>query len=355
MGDVIHVISDTNIGGAGIWLLNFVRSTRLRVTVVLPKNSLLKEKLSKAGAEVEELAGLRDQSLDLRSLLQLWAFLKKRREPIVHTHAALTARIAARLSGKKIVFTRHWIGDTSPGGTKRKLNALLCDRAVAPSTAVYEGLLQTGIPKEKIVLIPNGVIPVDVGSGQERSTLRARYGIGKAELAVGIVARLETEKGHKYFLEAAAKCLQERDDLRFIIAGTGALAEALKRQAGAIRDHVTFTGFVDDIAGLYQALDISVCASMEEAFGLSVAEAMSAGLPVVVTDCGGCLDLAKNEETGIVVPKASGDALAGGILRLAKDQALRKTLGQNARRMILAHFTAAQAAEKLEALYATLG
>lgn len=101
---VIEVSSDTNIGGAGKCLLTLLENfdyNTFDVKVVLPKNSLLKPHIDKMNIPVIEVDGIADKSLDFAAVKKLRMILKRERPDIVHTHASMSARIAAKTSGCK--------------------------------------------------------------------------------------------------------------------------------------------------------------------------------------------------------------------------------------------------------------
>ena len=107
---VIEVSTDTNIGGAGRVLLILLKEldrTKFDVSVILPKNSLLTPEIKKLGVRITEVDGIADKSLDFLSIKRLKKIFDKEKPDVVHTHASMSARIAARLSGCKVVYTRH--------------------------------------------------------------------------------------------------------------------------------------------------------------------------------------------------------------------------------------------------------
>ena len=94
---------------------------------------------------------------------------------------------------------------------------------------------------------------------------------------------------------------------------------------------VSFAGHRTDIPEVLSALDIFVHASIDEPFGITIVEAMAAGLPVVATLGGGVGEIVTDNETGLLVPPEDSDALAAAITRLIEDPLLAKTLSEAAR------------------------
>ena len=101
---VVNIISDTNIGGAGKCVLTFAKNYNREhydLTVVVPRGSLLKEPCQQAGVRVIEAEGIADESMSLKGVTAQKKLIQSLKPDIVHTHASLTSRIAARLAGVK--------------------------------------------------------------------------------------------------------------------------------------------------------------------------------------------------------------------------------------------------------------
>ena len=237
---VIHVISDTNIGGAGTVLLttlyNIDRS-RFDVKVVLPAGSALTPRIDALGFETVATAGGADKSLDFSAVREYMRIFKREKPDIVHTHAAMAARIAAWLCGVKVrIHTRHSTFAPKPALTRFPLrqvcgfvNNTLSTRMIAVSESTKANLVDTGANPKKIEVIINGAEPLRTVSPEETAALKEKLGIAPGEVVVGMSARLEEVKGHIYLIEAA-RILRERGmkNLRVLIIGTGTTEAMLK-------------------------------------------------------------------------------------------------------------------------------
>ena len=107
---VLNIITDTNIGGAGRVLINYLRysdRSNFETSVSVPRGSLLVPELEKHGAAVYEVDGIADRSYDKADVAVLRELIAKVDPDIVHAHGAFSARIAARRCKKTVVFTRH--------------------------------------------------------------------------------------------------------------------------------------------------------------------------------------------------------------------------------------------------------
>lgn len=361
---ITEVSSDTNIGGAGKCLItlleNFDRK-RFDVDVILPPNSLLKPHIERLGAEVIEAEGIAEKSLSMGSIKTLEQIFKNKRPHLVHTHASMSARIAARRAGAKVIYTRHSVFPppkmltSFPG---RQINGMLnnhyADGIIAVAEAAKDNLTDTGVDPSKIRVILNGVEPLAPALGAEKDGIRQRFGIEGDKKVISIVARLEDIKGHEYFIEAADMLLRDGADARFMIAGTGSYEDVLKKKVKSmgLEKDIIFTGFISDVDKLMSITDIQVNASYgTEATSLALLEGMSIGVPAVVSDFGGNPGVIKNNENGFVVAKQNSAALAVAIGRLLSDTELYARMSARAQDIFSHTFTAAAMTRNTEKFY----
>lgn len=361
---IIEVSSDTNIGGAGKCLLALLENfdySSFEVKVVLPKNSLLKPHIDKLNIPVIEVDGIADKSLDAGAIGELKRIFKAEKPDLVHTHASMSARIAARQAGAKVIYTRHSVFKPSkkishgPGKLiNGMINNYLADGIIAVAEAAKDNLTDTGVSAKKIRVILNGVDALKETSESEKSQLRERFGVKSGEKVVSIVARLEDIKGHEYFIEAADELIKKGIKARFFIAGTGSYENVLKEKVKAMNltDNVIFTGFITDVDKLMAITDVQANASYgTEATSLALLEGMSIGIPAVVSDFGGNPGVIKMGRNGIVVPKQNSHALAEGLEKLLTDDELYKKMSAGAREIFNSAFTSKAMTENTENYY----
>ncbi|MFQ7291533.1 MAG: glycosyltransferase family 4 protein [Monoglobales bacterium] len=361
---IIEVSSDTNIGGAGKCLLALLENfdySSFEVKVVLPKNSLLKPHIDKLNIPVIEVDGIADKSLDAGAIGELKRIFKAEKPDLVHTHASMSARIAARQAGAKVIYTRHSVFKPSkkisqgPGKLiNGMINNYLADGIIAVAEAAKDNLTDTGVSAKKIRVILNGVDALKETSESDKSQLRERFGVKSGEKVVSIVARLEDIKGHEYFIEAADELIKKGIKARFFIAGTGSYENVLKEKVKAMNltDNVIFTGFITDVDKLMAITDVQANASYgTEATSLALLEGMSIGIPAVVSDFGGNPGVIKTGRNGIVVPKQNSHALAEGLEKLLTDDELYKKMSAGAREIFNSTFTSKAMTENTENYY----
>ena len=164
---VIEVSSDSNIGGAGKCILTFLKNydrDKFDVSVVLPENSLLKPEAEALGVKVYEVKHLAEKSLDIKAIKILKELFKELKPDVVHTHASMSARIAAKLLNIKVVYTRHSVFPPSKLISKfpgKLINGMVnngtADKIIAVAEAAKDNLTATGVSEKKISVILNGV------------------------------------------------------------------------------------------------------------------------------------------------------------------------------------------------------
>ncbi len=364
MVKVLNVISDSNIGGAGRVLLNYLKysdRTQFEASVCLPRGSLLAQPLREADAMVYELPLTADTSFSRRDIGVIKAIIRKTQPDIVHTHGSLSGRIAARRCGRAVVYTRHSVFPVSPrikAGPGRLLNKLVnehyADRIIAVSPAAKENLTDGGIDDALIDVIMNGVEPVARKAPAELLKLKSDWGLCDGDFVLGILARLEEYKGHSVILDAMKELVGEGRRVKLLIAGTGGGEPAVMSRIMELElsDNVQCLGFVTDVAAVLSVLDVQLNASYgTEASSLSLLEGMSMGLPAIVSDYGGNPYVIEDGVNGLVFKSRDSAALAGCIRRMMDDKDLLKTLSDGAEQVFYKRFTGKLFAESVERTY----
>ncbi|HMI57260.1 MAG TPA: glycosyltransferase [Gemmatimonadaceae bacterium] len=186
-----------------------------------------------------------------------------------------------------------------------------------------------------------------------RSTgLRSELGLAPGELLIVSVGNLYPVKGHAVLIDALAK-LRDRRGWRVAIAGRGEEEPRLRAQAAAagIGDRVHLLGFRDDIADILAAGDLFTMPSLSEGLPLALVEAMSFGLPVVVTRVGGVPEVVTDGVEGFLVPPSDPGALAAALGALLDDASRRRQMGEAARTRALRDYALSTMADRYERLY----
>jgi len=189
------------------------------------------------------------------------------------------------------------------------------------------------------------VVPLGMDAGRFASVEPAAVDAWRAKLGqplILFVGRFRYYKGLDYLIAA----LRLVPDARLALVGSGPEEARLRRLVGeyGLESRVIFVGDVPDgeLPAVYRAADVYVLPASErsEAFGVSLLEAMAAGLPVVSTELGtGTSYVNRHGETGLVVPPRDPAALAAAITELLADPERRRAMGAAGRRRVEAEFT----------------
>ncbi|MBI4561585.1 MAG: glycosyltransferase, partial [Candidatus Rokubacteria bacterium] len=276
------------------------RALGVRVEVIpVGRKVLGRGKSEGIGGLLRAVSGLLTASGAVARLVRL---LKAERVALVHTNSLKSqvyGGLAARLARRPAVWYLHdnLAADFFPPwlrlGVARSGN-LLANRALCNSAATREALLLCGGRSDRALTIHYGIdLEVFNGGGPHAAEARRALGLPPRGPLVGNVARLAPWKGQIYFVQAAPRILAAIPDAHFVIAGEALFGprdhayradiESLIRTLG-LGKRIRLLGFQDDVPRVLAALDVMVHASIApEGVGLSVAEALAMGKPVVST------------------------------------------------------------------------
>lgn len=226
------------------------------------------------------------------------------------------------------------------------------------SVSAAEHEQHLGYRSDRRLIIPNGFdTDLFVPSEPARAQMRQALALPADVVLVGLIARYHRVKDHDTFLGAAALVSADHPEARFVLIGEN-IDLANDELCGLIERHrmthrVHLLGMRDDMPQVTAALDICVSASTVEGFPNVVGEAMSCGVPCVVTDVGESALLVG--DTGKNVPARDARALADAIAGLVTTpRTERAALGQRARERIIRDFSLAHIVSQYENLYSEI-
>ncbi len=231
------------------------------------------------------------------------------------------------------------------------------DTIVVASQAVGDTLIRKrGFPRCQVTCIPNGIVLPPLRPALTPSE-RGRLGLPMEGLVVGVVGRLDQNKGQGYLLEAVALLSHDVGKLSVVVVGSGSSEggyRALAQRLG-IGESTVFLGQRDDVLDLMRGFDVFVMPTAEyEGLGYALLEAMSVGLPVVVTRVGGMPEAIDEGRAGLLVEPRDVQGLATALLQLLRDPAERRRLGQAARTRAVAEYSIDRMVELTLAHYLSL-
>ncbi|HET59813.1 MAG TPA: glycosyltransferase [Chloroflexi bacterium] len=371
---ILHLITGLNYGGAESMLLGVVQHLQKQGiqqdVISLSTNGAIGERLQNLGIKVSALHLPRGR-MTVKGWRTLRRLVKESQPDLMQTwlyHADFAGALL-RLSGIRcpLVWGVHHSADNwrEMKATTRLVlcaNRLLArwlpDAIVCCSESASQSHAALGYPAKKMVIIPNGIDtqrfqPHDQGG--ER--LRNRLGVPAGSLMVGHCGRWIPLKGHRIYVEMAARLRAGFADMHFVMCGEGIDVDNDPLMAwieeNGLSGNVHLMGGQAAMEEIYQGLDLFVSSSLSEAMPLTVMEAMACGVPCVVTDVGDQGTLVA--EWGVVVMPGSADALIHGceqVLGLTCEE--QERLGQGARQRIVNDYSLDAAAQKYLTVYQRL-
>jgi glycosyltransferase involved in cell wall biosynthesis len=179
----------------------------------------------------------------------------------------------------------------------------------------------------------HGIDPGAVASWGAIDGVREELGIPGDAPVVGMVANFKPGKGHGALVDASALVRERVPDARFVLVGRGPFEPEVRRRARelGVEASFVFAGYREDATRIMKAFDVLAVPSVYDGLSIALLEAMSLGVPAVLTRVGGNPEAVSDGEHGLVVPPADREALAGGLVALLRDAGLRARLGRAAK------------------------
>jgi len=303
----------------------------------------------------------------LNSLIRYWRVIRRLSPDIIHTHSfqpGLWGRIFRIGTKARIVSTIHspypYFSEKSP---LKRIKAfaetlsmnLANSRTICISDAVRQHVEKcTGIRSELLTVIRNGIERQSPGP-DPTSLAETRREITSDDSAriIMTIGRLDKEKGLDVLLTAFSNLLKRARGIALAIIGGGPLEKTLKEQAIdlGIEKHVYFLGFKPDVRRYLAVSDLYVSAARYEGLGMSLIEALAAGISVVATRVDGIPEVIEHERTGILVEPDNPEMLADAMLKLLNCESTRNRFRENGLKRVAEHFEISGVVDRYEDLY----
>lgn len=282
------------------------------------------------------------------SMARFWslrAFCTEQNISVLHSHgkgAGLYSRLLALLTGLPCVHTFHGVHMDGYLPQKRivyrlyeRVMSLFTHTGIAVSEGELNQIVERGLmPREKLRLIPNGVMIPDANSAKGGFVPSPPY-------TVVIFSRFDYQKNSPFLLDIlhVLKDLGRLADFRLTAVGDGADRQAMldATQGTALKDALCCPGASETPHSFFDGALCYLSTSRWEGMPLSLIEAMAHGLPVVASDVVGNSDVVRDGETGFLYPEGNASAAANFLCRLADEPNLRQTLGEAARNYVIAN------------------
>jgi glycosyltransferase involved in cell wall biosynthesis len=359
-------------------LVHVLRERRHRVIVVCYYESEMEmvEEFRKEGAEVVLLRLQRENGrLSFTQMLlllrELDKFFRTVKPDIIHVQyvaPGLIPILAARLTGVKKVFATIHYPRHSFGTREEKFvhvaarictiflcNSLATERSWFGSGSIYDGGAFTAHSSHCTVYNAVDVQRIERDAhATNQEEMKKKKGIGD-KFVVGVVARLRIEKGHAFLFHSMKQVLRSAPNTLLAVVGDGPDALALRDLA----DQLEIAGSIlwfgaksqEETFSLYGMMDVVVVPSEFEGFGLSAAEAMAAGVPVVASNVDGLREVVKDGVTGILVPFGDVEKMTASILAVYFDAVRAREMGRKGRERVEGLFSLTRFEKTISAVY----
>jgi glycosyltransferase involved in cell wall biosynthesis len=316
------------------------------------------EELTRAGHPVRSLG------LDLKRtpfftvVARVRSLLRDLKPDILHTHLYhpnLYGRLASLGLGLYGV-----VASVHNSYTRVKLHRCLwnfllspvTDKVLVSSPQVWQDVhTWDRVPARKLEVFPYGINLNSLDIAADPAEIRAELGVGG--FVLGMVGRLEEQKGQRFLLAALPELSREIPNLSVLLVGEGREREALRRQAGelGVSSLIHFLGLRRDLPRLFRAMDLFVQPSLWEGLPLTLLMAMGARLPAVGTRVSGVTEVIADGTNGRLIPPADSKALAEAILELYRRPELRSRMGEAARQTVAGSYSQEAMLRRLARLY----
>ena len=344
--------------------VRFMASNGFDVTGVSSEGEELKEVRENEGIMMEAINMSRKITpfQDLKSLWEMWNFLRKEKPQIVHTHtpkAGIIGMLAARLAG--VPHRLHTVAGLplmEATGIKRKILNFVekltyssATRVYPNSKGLYDFILQNNFTQSnKLKIIANGssnginttfFSPEQV-SETEKAALREKLNIQPDDFVFVFVGRIVSDKGINELIKAFSELqTAENNELTgiklLLVGGLESDLDPLNPETLAEINQnkdIISAGFQQDVRPFFAISDALAFPSYREGFPNVVMQAGAMGLPSIVSDINGCNEIIVEGENGLIIPSKNVEKLKEKMLTLAKDKNLYVKLKENSRRMI---------------------
>lgn len=338
--------------------LRALREAGFRVTLVASPGDRLDRTGESEGIDTFDVPMARSVApfSDVLSFFRLWYLLIRLRPDVVEfstPKAGLLGMLAAVLSGvRHRVYLLRGLRLESATGFKRKLllrverMAAACAHVVVcVSPSLHTMSLALGLaPPAKLQMLGSGSSKgVDTEHFRPgRNDKRRRFGVPGDAKVIGFVGRFTRDKGIPALIEAFERVLQVMPKSYLLMVGwfdDGDDALDLNiRNRIAMHSHIVCTGFVEDTAPYYRAMDLLILPTMREGFPNAVLEASATGIPVITTRTTGACDSVVDSVTGLIVP-GNPESICEATVNLLQDPQKSKRMGSAGRAWVLQHFT----------------
>ncbi|NDL66493.1 glycosyltransferase family 4 protein [Anaerotalea alkaliphila] len=365
----MHLISGGDTGGAKTHVITLLRELKnhMDIELVCLAEGVFAREAEQAGIRTTVVR--QNSRFDFSVLRQIRERMDRQRTQVLHCHGARANFIGSLLKSsldiplvttihsdfehdfdnhllKKLVFT-----------TLNKASLRKMDHYLAVTENFKDMLVSKGFPERKIHVIYNGIALAGSTAGSGREEFLEGVGLRdvSGQYLVGCATRLHPVKGVDVLLKAAKRVVRSEKGIHFIIAGFGD-PKYTRFVQDYIRDNrlgerVHLIGFIQDIHGFYNSIDLNVLPSYSESFPYALLEGGLHGLPTVASKAGGVVEMIEDGKSGILFEVGDDKGLAKAVLAMAKDRRKAAALGASFRERIRENFSDVSMGERHRSIY----
>ena len=304
-----------------------------RLAYVRPDKTHLVPEFEALGLVPERLgAGRSHWTQDLRNTMA-GADVVHVHSPVLAGVARIVARTLPRSIRPAVVVTEHneWTSHRTPTRLLNGLTTPLDAHHWAVSDQVRDTMWPTRQADYEVLIhgIDTQAVPAPPDA---RARLRDELGVGDNDVLALTVANLRRNKDYPNILKAAKLASDIEPRLQFAAVGQGPLLDEVKAVHAelGLGNRFRLLGFRRDVHELMAAADLFLLGSIHEGLPVAVMEAFAAGLPVVATSVGGLPQQVREGREGLLVPRSDHEELAEALVTVARDDALRRRMGEAA-------------------------
>lgn len=360
--NVLHLATHVDIGGITSYIstLSKAMAKKGHKSAVVSSGGNAWASLTRSGVLCYDYPIRTKSELNPRlwwAMPQVVSLVKQENYDILHAHSRVTqvfAFFVSKLTGVPAVSTAHGFYKARAG---RRLFPAWGERVIAISPLVAEALEKDHhVPARKVRVVQNAIdleAFVRRLGQQDKEWSRSRYGVPKDAFVVGTLSRLVRDKGHEYLIEALRQAAAEYPKVFLLIVGDGREKDELERLASqAIPGRFKMIPAVQDTTAVLKMMDVFAHpATWREGFGLSIAEAMVAKLPVLATDIPAINTLLVDRQNGRIVKPKDAAALAGALKELIRDPESARRLAAKGYETAVSLCRPERMADEVEAVY----
>ncbi len=354
---VIHVIDHLLEGGRERRMVELLKGLSKSglfeiIAVVLNRDVYYTEIFSLNNVRVILLE--RKKKKDPMIFFKLRQICKSFKPDIIHTWSSMSSLyVIPIVKWMKIKFINGMISNAncvplSANHIRAKITFIFSDIILANSIA---GIRIYNAKKNKSRVIPNGFDFERLKKLEKKEVIKKKFNI-KTRYVVGMVGSVDHRKDYRTFVTAAIDILTRRNDITFLIVGSGKLMAPIKAMVPeSMCDRILFLGRQKNVESIINVFDIGVLTTFTEGISNAVMEYMALAKPVVVTKGGGTDEIVEDKNTGYIIDHASANQLVEKIVYLLDHPMAAKSMGLKGKKRIQEKFNIQKMVDSTVELY----